>query len=152
MRALIIFLWVANWGGGRPVDRSCYDANGRVLYDKVAKTDAFNDGVKDLIRIALMCSEKEPLEGHRALLVAHNLAQRGVAAAHILAKGRLESHDEAMNRLLNLCKMLSQQEDLFPSRDELNKLIAEAVDRQAKRGAFVKDRMKAKHSDWNDIT
>lgn len=118
------------------------------MYDKVAKTDAFNDGVKDLIcnaderRIALMCSEKKPLECHRTLLVAHNLAHRGVVVQHILADGELEKHDEAMNRLLNLCKMLSRQEDLFPpSRD---KLIAEAVAHQAKWVAFVDDRMKAK--------
>ena len=65
-----------------------------MLYDKVAKTDAFNDGVKDIIRgadergIALMCSEKEPLECHRTLLVARNLAQQAVDVQHILAEGR----------------------------------------------------------------
>ena len=71
----------------------------------------FNDGLKQVIRgaderrIAWMCSEKEPLECHRTLLVAHNLAQRGVAVQHILAEGNLENHDEAMNRLLDLFKL-----------------------------------------------
>ncbi|MDE2901056.1 MAG: DUF488 domain-containing protein, partial [Chloroflexota bacterium] len=27
--------------GGRPADRSCYDESGRVLYERVAETDAF---------------------------------------------------------------------------------------------------------------
>ena len=148
------YLFMGGKLGGKPADRSCYDNTGRVLYDKVAETEGFNDGVKDIIRgaderrIALMCSEKEPLECHRTLLVAHNLAQWGVAVQHILAEGNLESHDETMNRLLNLCKMLSQQEELFPPLR--NKLIADAVALQVKRVAFVDDRMKARHGDWED--
>lgn len=100
------YLFMGGKLGGRPVDRSCYDANGRVMYDKIAKTDAFNDGVKDLIRgvderrIALMCSEKEPLECHRTLLVSYNLTQWSIAVQHVLVDGELESHDEAMNRLM----------------------------------------------------
>ena len=62
--------------GGRPSDRSCYDANGRVRYDRVANTALFDDGFRRVMRdanerrIALMCTEKEPLECHRTLLVA----------------------------------------------------------------------------------
>ena len=150
----IDYLFMGGELGGRPADRFCYDDNGRVMYDRFAKTDAFNNGVKALIRnayercIALMCSEKEPLECHRSLLVAHNLAQRGVVVQHILTNGNLESHDEAMNRLLEIFKMLPPQGDMFPpSRDERNKLIADAVERRAKRFAFVDDRMKAQHGD-----
>ncbi len=148
----IDYLFMGGELGGRPVDRSCYDDDGRVMYDRVAKTDAFNDGVKDLIRnadercIALMCSEKESLECHRTLLVAHNLAQRGVAVQHILANERLESHDEAMNRLLGIFQ-LPPDGDMFRTRDDV---IAEAVALQAKRFAFVDDRMKDQHGDWDD--
>lgn len=76
----IDYLFMGGELGGRPVDRSCYDADGRVRYDKVAETNWFNDGLKQVIRgaderrIALRCSEKEPLECHRTLLVSHNLA------------------------------------------------------------------------------
>ena len=149
----IDYLFMGRELGGRPVDRFCYD-DGRVMYDRVAEKDWFNDGLNQVIRgaderrIALVCSEKEPLECHSTLLVAHNLAQRGVAVQHILANERLESHDEAMNRLLKFYKMLPPQGDMFPpSRDERNKLIAKAVDRRAKQFAFVDDRMKALHGD-----
>lgn len=91
-----------------------------------------------------MCSEKEPLECHRTLLVAYNLAKRGVAVQHILANERLESHDEAMNRLLGVFK-LPPDGDMFRTR---NDVIAKAVALQAKRVAFVDDRMKARHGDW----
>ena len=84
-----------------------------------------------------MCSEKEPLECHRTLLVAHNLAKHGVAVQHILAEGNLENHDEAMNRLLDLFKL--SPDDMFRTRDDV---IAEAVALQAKRFAFVDGRTK----------
>ena len=125
--------------GGRPADRSCYDADGRVIYDRVAETDGFDDGVRRIIRsaddrrIALLCSEKEPLECHRTLLVARNLAESGVAVEHILADGQLECYDDALSRLLDILK-LPQQGDLFRTRDDV---IAEALRRQAQKFAYV---------------
>lgn len=143
------YLFMGGELGGRPVDRSCYDDDTRrVVYDRVAETDGFKEGLKQVIRgayercIALMCSEKEPLECHRTFLVARNLAQRGVVVQHILAEGKLESHDDAMNRLLGIFKL--SPDDMFRTRDDV---IAEAVVLQAKRFAFVDDRMKAQHGD-----
>ncbi len=128
--------------GGRPADRSCYDAGGRVRYDRLANTDLFDDGIRRVMRgaderrIALMCTEKEPLDCHRALLVARTLTERGVAVTHILADGGLEDHDDTMNRLMDALK-LPRDGDLFRSRDEV---IADALARQSKRIAFVGDK------------
>jgi uncharacterized protein (DUF488 family) len=125
--------------GGRPADRSCYSDNGRVLYDRVAGTDLFGDGVRRIIyaaderRVALMCTEKEPLECHRALLVARTLAEREVAVEHILADGRLESHASAMDRLIGILR-LPPNGDMFRSRADV---IADAVTRQARKVAYV---------------
>ena len=127
--------------GGRPADRSCYDADGRVLYERLASTDLFDDGIRRVIRaaderrVALMCSEKEPLDCHRALLVAGALIERGAAVEHILADGALEDHGEAMDRLMDSLK-LPRHGDMFRSRDDV---IAEALLRQARRVAFVGD-------------
>ena len=38
--------------GGRPADRSCYDADGRVLYERLADTDHFDDGIRRIMRTA----------------------------------------------------------------------------------------------------
>ena len=35
--------------GGRPGDRSCYDSDGRVVYDRLAETDLFLDGISYVI-------------------------------------------------------------------------------------------------------
>ena len=125
--------------GGRPADRSCYGADGRVLYDRLAEMDLFDDGIRRLIhgaderRISLMCSEKEPLDCHRTLLIARALVERDVEVQHILADGRLESHEATMDRLMDTFR-LPHHGDLFRSRSEV---IADAVGRQAKKVAYV---------------
>ncbi len=146
------YLFLGGELGGRPADRACYDADGRVMYDRVAETDGFDDGIRRIIRnagerrIALMCSEKEPLECHRTLLVARSLAGRGVAVAHILADGRLENYDDAISRLVDIFK-LPQQGDLFRSRDDV---IANALRRQAQKFAYIGARPPAGRVEWED--
>ena len=125
--------------GGRPTDPSCYDSEGRVQYDRLAETDAFKEGIRQVIqrtgerRIALMCSEKEPLDCHRTLLITRVLTARDLGIGHILADGDLESHAAAMDRLLDRFK-LPREGDMFRSREQL---IADAVSRQAGKVAYV---------------
>ena len=136
--------------GGRPADRSCYDADGRVVYDRVAATDSFDGALRQVIRVAdenrlvILCTEKEPLECHRTLLVARALAERGVAVAHIQADGSLESHDDAMSRLLDLHK-LPPHGDMFRSRSDV---ISEALTRQANKFAYVTSDLPAVNDGW----
>ena len=137
--------------GGRPADRSCYDADGRVRYDRVADSDDFDDGIRRVIRaadegqVALLCTEKEPLECHRTLLVARNLVERGVAVSHIMAEGGLESHDDTMLRLVEIHK-LPPEGDMFRTRDDV---IIEALERQARKFAYVGERPPADDDDWH---
>ena len=125
--------------GGRPADQSCYDADGRVLYDRIADTDLFDGSIGSLVRsadehrITMMCAEKEPLDCHRTLLIAPALAERGVDVEHILADGSLESHDAAMDRLMGSFK-LPPHGDMFRSRNEV---VTEALYRQARKVAHV---------------
>ena len=49
-----------------------------------------------------MCAEREPLDCHRCLLVARELAARGVAIGHILHDGAIEPHAATEARLLAL--------------------------------------------------
>ena len=139
--------------GGRPADRSCYDADGRVQYDRVADTDQFDGGIQRIIRnadehrIALMCTEKEPLECHRTLLVARTLAERGVAIEHILADGSLENHATTMGRLLDIFK-LPHNGDMFRSKADV---ISEALTRQAQKVAYVSEKTPARSASWEDV-
>ena len=126
--------------GARSDDRSCFE-KGRVQYAKLARTEMFRSGIERVIRgaeaqqIALLCAEKDPLECHRTLLVARALNDQGMGVAHILGDGRLESHADAIDRLLDLT---GQHNDLFRSREEL---IAEALARQEDKIAYVNEKL-----------
>ncbi|MCX8005602.1 MAG: DUF488 domain-containing protein [Burkholderiaceae bacterium] len=123
--------------GGRSDDPGCYE-KGRMQYARLARTEAFRQGIERLRRgaakhrIACMCAEREPLECHRTLLVARALADEGVGVAHIHGDGHLETHAAAMDRLLDLTGL--RRDDLFRSRADL---IAEALARQEERVAYV---------------
>ena len=123
----VAYLFLGHALGGRPEDRSCYE-NGRVRYDRLARTPLYREGIDRVVeaardeRIALMCAEKEPLDCHRTLLVGHSLAERDNSVAHILADGTLEPHDQTMDRLLDSVGL--PKGDLLHSREEL---IAEAL-------------------------
>ena len=132
--------------GARSDDPSCYE-NGRVQYGRLARTELFRSGIDRVMRgahehsIALMCAEKEPLECHRTLLVARALDEHGIAVAHILSDGRLEAHQDVIERLLDLTGV--PHDDLFRSRQEL---IAQALARQEIRVAYVDENLAAEAS------
>lgn len=111
-------------------------------YEVLAATDSFDDGIRQVVRVAdehrvaLMCSEKEPLDCHRTLLIGRALVERGVEVAHILANGNLEGHDATIDRLLAGFK-LPFNGDMLSSREEM---IANALSRQSKRVGYVAER------------
>jgi uncharacterized protein (DUF488 family) len=108
--------------GGRSEDPKCYE-RGKVSYERLAQTGSFKRGLERLqegaksYRLALMCAEKEPLECHRAILVARHLLPLGLAVHHIHADGRLESHLDALRRLATILNL--PEHDMFHSREEL---------------------------------
>lgn len=128
--------------GARSANPDCYK-NGKVQYDLLAKQPIFSDGITRVIegmkkyRIAFMCAEKDPVECHRALLVARAFFDRGIPVSHIHADGSLESHELMESRLLALCKM--PEGDMFKPRDEF---IYEAYALQGDRVAYQDDEMR----------
>ncbi len=119
-RAGIAYEFLGRELGGRSDDPADY-AEGRIRYDRLAAKPAFKIGLERVLRCppnertALLCAEKEPLDCHRTLLVAPALADRGIRVQHILADGTLESHDQAMDRLLETTGL--KQASLFGSTD-----------------------------------
>ncbi len=83
------YLFLGDKLGGRSDDRRFYDSEGHILYARISETPEFYEGVESLIkgcneyRLALMCSEENPLNCHRYLLVGEFLEKRGVAVIHI---------------------------------------------------------------------
>jgi len=123
--------------GARSDDPACYQG-GKVQYSRLAETELFRHGLKRVLRgleegfrIALMCAEKEPLECHRAILVARHVVPFGLDIEHIHADGQLESHTAAMGRLMDMLHL--SEDHLFLSREEL---MDDAYRRQEERIAY----------------
>lgn len=96
----IRYLFLGRQLGGRPEEAEFYDAEGYVLYGRVAASPRFLEGIRRLekgieqFRVALLCSEEDPATCHRHLLLGRVLADRQISVWHIRGDGRLESQEE----------------------------------------------------------
>lgn len=122
--------------GGRPTGTQYY-CDGVADYERMARSPDFARGLQRVLegarkyRIALMCSEHDPLDCHRCLLVGRALAARGVAVQHILVDGTIADHRAMEERLL---KSEGQEDaDLFLTPDER---LAEAYRKRARKVAY----------------
>jgi len=104
----IRYVFMGDTLGGRPDDPGCYDADGRVDYERCRLRPAFQDGLASLEagwegghRIVLMCSEGKPHECHRTKLVAEELVRRGVPVTHIDERGVERTHEAVMESITN---------------------------------------------------
>lgn len=128
--------------GGRSHAPSHF-VKGRIDYEALARGAAFLAGIENLMkiggesRVTIMCTEREPIECHRSLLVGRRLAEEGTDVRHIHADGSLESHCDAVARLVKLAGGLPDQVDLLRSKSEVE---AEAYSRQAARVGYVDHR------------
>lgn len=93
--------------GGRPSDPSLFDG-GIADYQAMARTPLFQEGLQRVVsgaqkhRLALMCSEQDPLDCHRCLLVGRSLSEKGLTVSHLLATGGAISQVQVEERLLAL--------------------------------------------------
>lgn len=132
--------------GGRPTSRWLYDEEGRVDYERMCRTEAFQRGIETLLSgefdpaIALLCSEEDPLDCHRGLLIAPALRERGLALRHLRRDGAIETNDEMENRLLRETGTGAGLVDgLFAamlSAEDRRALVAEAYRRRARQKAY----------------
>jgi uncharacterized protein (DUF488 family) len=133
----ISYVFLGKELGGRPTEDRFY-CEGVADYEKMAQAPEFNKGLGRVIegakryRIAIMCSERDPLDCHRCLLVGRALAQRGVLVNHILDNGNVVSHHEIEDKLLELSGR--NADDFFAPRSER---LAVAYRERARKVAFA---------------
>src|SRR5260221_8567835 len=103
----IAYVFLGEQLGGRPKGETFF-CDGVADYEKMAATPTFAEGLKRLVtgakkyRIAMMCSEHDPLDCHRCLLVGRALFEKGVSVRHILSDETIISHKDVERRLLEL--------------------------------------------------
>lgn len=111
--------------GGRPKQRSYYDANGHADYRAMSQADFFLHDLERLkqgmekYRVALMCSEENPNECHRRLLIVRTLCQHDPAytdeIAHIRKGGILQGESDLQAAEQSSQLSLWRQEELWRS-------------------------------------
>jgi uncharacterized protein (DUF488 family) len=93
----IEYIYLGDKLGGRPDDKKFYDDEGNAVYSRISETPEFHDGIERVMhvarehRIALMCSEEDPLKCHRFHMVSGFLEAKGVKVSHIRGDGRCQS-------------------------------------------------------------
>jgi len=133
----ISYVFLGKELGGRPSDRDLY-SDGVADYEKMARSEEFEKGLARLAdgakkyRVAMMCSEQDPLDCHRCLLVGRALVRNGIEVGHILPDGTVISQADVENVLLESSGHGSH--DFFASRDEQ---LALAYRARAKNAAFA---------------
>ena len=104
--AEIAYVFLGQQLGARPDDDECYDADGRVDFERLGESLSFRNGLRRVLkgreeyRIVLMCAEHDPIQCHRGILIAPRLRAEAGEILHIGPDGGIESHAEAEARLL----------------------------------------------------
>lgn len=94
--------------------------DGYLDFEKVKKTNLFKNGIARIIdgfskgyTIAIMCTEKDPMNCHRSILIGRELHNEKYTIAHILTDGSMETHAQFEERLINMYFPIKMQQDLF---------------------------------------
>lgn len=124
----IAYMHMGDRLGARYSDPRLIRPDGRVDLKRVAELPAFQSAIQSIVqavekgrRIALMCSEGDPFDCHRFVLVSRALQSAGVGVSHIMPDGQLVHNSVLEDRLLA---------KYFPeSRDEPGLFAAETRSR-----------------------
>jgi uncharacterized protein (DUF488 family) len=140
--ANIDYIFLGRELGAQRSEDDCY-IDGQAKYDRIAHLSTFQRGLEIVLqgvehyRIALMCSESEPITCHRTILVCRELKRicPDLKITHILGDGTEERQEMSEKRLINLHKL---QPELFGDLTSTSGLIEKAYDLQAEKIAYKK--------------
>ncbi|KPK76854.1 MAG: hypothetical protein AMJ79_05185 [Phycisphaerae bacterium SM23_30] len=140
--ANIEYLFLSRELGARRSEDSCY-IDGQARFDRIAQLAAFRRGLERVLeviehyRVALMCSESDPITCHRTILVCRELKRirPELEITHILGDGTAERQELSEERLVKLYKL---KPELFGDLTSRSGLIEKAYDLQAEKIACKK--------------
>lgn len=114
----IQYSFMGDFFGARPADKGLYSAEGYLDFEKVKRSSRFLEGFENVLkgmkqgnRIAFMCTEKDPINCHRAILVTRAFADAGIRVEHIMADNTVQTQEDLDRRLLD---------KYFPDRGQLS--------------------------------
>lgn len=112
-----------------------YNSEGKLDFKLYQKSSRFQRGVRRIedglqkgYNIVFMCTEKDPIDCHRTIMVAQYFFSQGYSIGNIMMDGSLQEQEEIEERLLDL---------YFPERKELN--LFELLDGKRGREDYIKE-------------
>tara|TARA_B100000795_G_scaffold142621_1_gene106777 strand:+ start:357 stop:905 length:549 start_codon:yes stop_codon:yes gene_type:complete len=121
----IKYVFVGDVLGGLPDDKTCYDRDGKVIYDIIKRKDFFKNGLRRItsanskkVKLVIMCSETKPEECHRSKLIGQELLNKGISLNHIVSKKVIKPQQLVMNELnkgKNIINLFGEEKN-FTSR------------------------------------
>ena len=94
-------------------------------YTKILTSNQFNRGINRIrlgieknYCIAIMCTEKDPVDCHRSLLPSKVLHDNGINILHILPDGSIETQEGFEKRILNIYFPRTNEQNIFEIIDE----------------------------------
>lgn len=86
--------------GGKPQNPAMYDSAGKPNYHKMRALDEFQEAISQLAGMAsprataILCSEEDPSQCHRLLLLGPALEEEGCRLLHIRGNGQIQSTEQ----------------------------------------------------------
>lgn len=106
--------------GAKREDEGLLNQEGFVDYSKIREDTDYKNEIENLIeeiegndRICLMCSEKDPFDCHRFVLLSYSLEKNGITVNHILEDGSTIENSDLEDRLLDYYDLDPKQTTLF---------------------------------------
>ena len=137
----IVYSFMGYELGGRTSNPDCYDENGKLQYHLVAQLPGFQlalSQIRDKLKtgnLALMCSENDPLNCHRMILICRELYKKTdfleKEIQHILSDGSVKTNKEMEKALMDKFKIYP---DMFRTEKEC---IEEAYNKKAQKIAYT---------------
>lgn len=131
--------------GARPSDRSLYNNEGYLDFNRVINSESFISSMESIKKglasknnIALMCTEKDPIDCHRAIMITRAFALHNISSFHILNDGSLTTQEDIDERLLDIYFPNRYQVSLFDSENlTREEMLSEAYKLRNKKIGYI---------------
>ncbi len=140
----IVYIYIGDLLGGRYDNPQLLYPDGKVNYKKVRELDSFKKGINRIINgiekgyiLTLMCSEKDPYNCHRFVLISYQFSKMSVTVKHILEDGEIIFNADLEKQLMLEYKTKYQQEHLFNKSSIISDNIEDAYEERNREIAYT---------------
>lgn len=128
----IVYMHFGEEFGARHKDEDLLNDEGILSFKKFQKTRQFQNGIERVdigiskgYKIALMCSEGNPIECHRFSMISNFLEKEGIHVNHILKDKRIISNSDLEKVLIKKYEKQLSKPSLFVTTTSLIDLVHE---------------------------